>query len=58
MNEYRTEDSPRIAVIQQWRECFHGISENEIDYVNFLRTKYLIHYDTYCYDILFKFGIR
>ena len=50
MSENRTDNPPCIAVIQKWRECTHGVSEDEIDYVNFLRTKYLICWDTHYYD--------
>ena len=50
MSENRTDNPPCIAVIQKWRECTHGISEDEIDYVNFLKTKYLICWDTHYYD--------
>ena len=50
MRENRTDNPPCIAVIQKWRECTHGVSEDEIDYVNFLRTKYLICWDTHYYD--------
>ena len=50
MNENRTDNPPCIAVIQKWRECIHGISEDEADYVKFLGTKYLICWDTHYYD--------
>jgi len=50
MSENRTDNPPCIAVIQKWRECTHGVSEDETDHVNFLRTKYLICWDTHYYD--------
>jgi len=50
MGEYRTDNPPCIAVVQKWRESFHGISEDETEYVKFLSTKYLMCWDTHYYD--------
>ena len=49
MGEYRTDNPPCIAVVQKWRESFHGISEDETEYVKFLSTKYLMCWDTHYY---------
>ena len=41
---------PCIAVVQKWRERIHGISSNEVQYVDYMKTKYLLYWDTHYYD--------
>uniref|UniRef100_A0A6C0J947 Uncharacterized protein n=1 Tax=viral metagenome TaxID=1070528 RepID=A0A6C0J947_9ZZZZ len=50
MSENRTNTPPCVAVIQKWRESYHGVSSNETECVKYLSTKYLICWDTHYYD--------
>jgi len=45
-----TNTPPCIAVIQKWRPYWHGTSEGERKFINYLSTKYLLCWDTHYYD--------
>ena len=41
---------PCIAVVQKWNYNLHGISNNEIQYIDYMETKYLLSWDTHYYE--------
>ena len=41
---------PCIGVIQKWNSSYHGVSNNEGPYINYMQTKYLLSWDTHYYD--------
>ena len=41
---------PCIAVVQKWNSNLHGISSTEVQYIDYMETKYLLYWNTHYYD--------